>query len=588
MQEQSSQNSSTTTSSSSSSNDAVNNLESNGHVLNGNTENGVTALNNVAPINLSKTDQDIVRLIGQYLKIVGLGKTADHLVEESGCILEHNSATKFRQYVMCGDWIKADHYLQELQTLIERKHNNIVEMKFLLLEQKYLEYLEEGRVLEALHVLRNELTPLQYNTPRVHQLSSLMMCANSEELIRRSNWEGKGDVSRTRLIDRLQSYLPPQIMLPPRRLRCLLKQAVQYQADSCSCHDVAWRTDLDNISLLTDHDCGTDSFPVQTVQILSDHCDEVWFVKFSPDGLKLATGSKDTTVIIWDVDPQKNQVKMRRTLEGHTYGISFLQWSPDSKHLLVGGPEDCPNIWIWNVDEEKPPNIMSNSSEDSLTCGSFSADGTRFVTGGTRGQFYLCDLSGAVLESWDGVRVTGLAFRSDNKSILASDTHNRIRVYAIDNPRLDCTLVQEQFAIMTFVVNSTDRLALLNCSTQGLHLWDLEDKCLVRQFQGTTQGTYTIYSCFGGINESFIASGSEDSKVYIWHIKREEPLARLTGHSRTVNCVSWNPVYPSMLASASDDATVRIWAPRPSLDSNASNNEIDETSSCSSSSWNMT
>lgn len=61
-------------------------------------------------------------------------------------------------------------------------------MKFWLLEQKYLEFLEDSRVLEALHVLRNELTPLQYNTPRVHQLSSLMMCANSEELIRRSNW----------------------------------------------------------------------------------------------------------------------------------------------------------------------------------------------------------------------------------------------------------------------------------------------------------------------------------------------------------------------------------------------------------------
>lgn len=53
--------------------DAVNNLESNGHVLNGNTENGVTTLNNVVPVNLTKTDQDIVRLIGQYLKIVGLG-----------------------------------------------------------------------------------------------------------------------------------------------------------------------------------------------------------------------------------------------------------------------------------------------------------------------------------------------------------------------------------------------------------------------------------------------------------------------------------------------------------------------------------
>lgn len=56
-------------------------MESNGHVLNGNTENGVTTLNNVVPVNLTKTDQDIVRLIGQYLKIVGLGLVYAHSFE---------------------------------------------------------------------------------------------------------------------------------------------------------------------------------------------------------------------------------------------------------------------------------------------------------------------------------------------------------------------------------------------------------------------------------------------------------------------------------------------------------------------------
>lgn len=181
-------------------------------------------------------------------------------------------------------------------------------------------------------------------------------------------------------------------------------------------------------------------FPIQTVQVLNDHCDEVWYVKFSPDGLKLATGSKDTTVIIWDVDPLKNTVKLRRNLEGHSYGVSFFQWSSDSKHLLVGGPEDCPDAWIWNIEEEKVPIKMSHSGDDSLTCASFSPDGTRFVTGGIRGQFYLCDLNGTIVESWDGVRVTSLSFRNDNKTILASDTHNRIRSYSVDNPRLDCTL----------------------------------------------------------------------------------------------------------------------------------------------------
>jgi WD repeat-containing protein 26 len=52
-----------------------------------------------------------------------------------------------------------------------------------------------------------------------------------------------------------------------------------------------------------------------------------------------------------------------------------------------------------------------------------------------------------------------------------------------------------------------------------------------------------------------------DNKVYIWHIKQEVPIATLEGHTRTVNCVSWNPVHHEMLASVSDDNTVRIWGP---------------------------
>jgi hypothetical protein len=44
-------------------------------------------------------------------------------------------------------------------------------MKFLLLEQKYLELLEDGKAFDALHCLRNELTPMKYDTDRVHELS---------------------------------------------------------------------------------------------------------------------------------------------------------------------------------------------------------------------------------------------------------------------------------------------------------------------------------------------------------------------------------------------------------------------------------
>ncbi|XP_059838549.1 WD repeat-containing protein 26 isoform X3 [Hypanus sabinus] len=465
---------------------------------------------------LSQVDEDVIRLIGQHLHSLGLNQTVDLLMQESGCCLEHSSATKFRNHVMEGEWEKAENDLNELKSLVHSPHV-IVKMKFLLLQQKYLEYLEDGKVLEALQVLRCELTPLKYNTERIHILSGYLMCSHTDDLRAKAEWEGKGTVSRSKLLDKLQMYLPPSVMLPPRRLQTLLRQAVELQRDRCLYHNTKLDGNLDSMSLLIDHVCSRKQFPCYTQQILTEHCNEVWFCKFSNDGSKLATGSKDTTVIIWQVDP---------TGELRTK--------------------------------------MSQSHEDSLTSVAWNSDGKRFVTGGQRGQFYQCDLEGNLLDSWEGVRVQCLWYLNDGKTVLASDTHQRIRGYNFED-LTDRNIVQEDHPIMSFTVSKNGRFALLNVATQGVHLWDLQDRVLVRKYQGVTQGFYTIHSCFGGNNEDFIASGSEDHKVYIWHKRSELPIAELTGHTRTVNCVSWNPQVPSMMASASDDGTVRIWGPAPIL-----------------------
>uniref|UniRef100_A0A8C3XVI7 WD repeat-containing protein 26 n=1 Tax=Chelydra serpentina TaxID=8475 RepID=A0A8C3XVI7_CHESE len=518
---------------------------------------------------LSQSDEDVIRLIGQHLHGLGLNQTVDLLMQESGCRLEHPSATKFRNHVMEGEWDKAENDLNELKPLVHSPHaivlGIIVRMKFLLLQQKYLEYLEDGKVLEALQVLRCELTPLKYNTDRIHVLSGYLMCSHAEDLRAKAEWEGKGTASRSKLLDKLQTYLPPSVMLPPRRLQNLLRQAVELQRDRCLYHNTKLDNNLDSVSLLIDHVCSRKQFPCYTQQILTEHCNEVWFCKFSNDGTKLATGSKDTTVIIWQVDPDTHQLKLLKTLEGHAYGVSYIAWSPDDNYLVACGPDDCSELWLWNVQTGELRTKMSQSHEDSLTSVAWNPDGKRFVTGGQRGQFYQCDLDGNLLDSWEGVRVQCLWCLSDGKTVLASDTHQRIRGYNFED-LTDRNIVQEDHPIMSFTISKNGRLALLNVATQGVHLWDLQDRVLVRKYQGVTQGFYTIHSCFGGHNEDFIASGSEDHKVYIWHKRSELPIAELTGHTRTVNCVSWNPQIPSMMASASDDGTVRIWGPAPFID----------------------
>uniref|UniRef100_A0A8C5L637 WD repeat-containing protein 26 n=1 Tax=Jaculus jaculus TaxID=51337 RepID=A0A8C5L637_JACJA len=508
---------------------------------------------------LSQSDEDVIRLIGQHLNGLGLNQTVDLLMQESGCRLEHPSATKFRNHVMEGDWDKAENDLNELKPLVHSPHaivvrgaleisqtllGIIVRMKFLLLQQKYLEYLEDGKVLEALQVLRCELTPLKYNTERIHVLSGYLMCSHAEDLRAKAEWEGKGAASRSKLLDKLQTYLPPSVMLPPRRLQTLLRQAVELQRDRCLYHNTKLDNNLDSVSLLIDHVCSRRQFPCYTQQILTEHCNEVWFCKFSNDGTKLATGSKDTTVIIWQVDPDTHLLKLLKTLEGHAYGVSYIAWSPDDNYLVACGPDDCSELWLWNVQTGELRTKMSQSHEDSLTSVAWNPDGKRFVTGGQRGQFYQCDLDGNLLDSWEGVRVQCLWCLSDGKTVLASDTHQRIRGYNFED-LTDRNIVQEDHPIMSFTISKNGRLALLNVATQVCSL-TISVKYL-------TPGTEILVPIY-------------DHKVYIWHKRSELPIAELTGHTRTVNCVSWNPQISSMMASASDDGTVRIWGPAPFID----------------------
>lgn len=155
-----------------------------------------------------------------------------------------------------------------------------------------------------------------------------------------------GENARRDLMERLQRFLPPSIMLPPKRLTTLLEQAAVHQAKSCLFHNKVGSPfyGLDSSFLSVDHSCSKQDFPCETMQVLTEHCEEVWYCKWSPNGLKLASGSKDTSVIIWDFDPKSLKLTLSRNLEPHAHGASFFAWSPDSTKLAVCGPEDCEEV----------------------------------------------------------------------------------------------------------------------------------------------------------------------------------------------------------------------------------------------------
>jgi WD40 repeat protein len=83
---------------------------------------------------------------------------------------------------------------------------------------------------------------------------------------------------------------------------------------------------------------------------------------------------------------------------------------------------------------------------------------------------------------------------------------------------------------------------------------------LINEYRWHAQSEFMIRSSFGGASETFVVSGSEDSKIYIWRRNgNAEKLHMLQAHQRgCVNAIAWNPGEPGMFASAGDDASIRM------------------------------
>ena len=93
----------------------------------------------------------------------------------------------------------------------------------------------------------------------------------------------------------------------------------------------------------------------------------------------------------------------------------------------------------------------------------------------------------------------------------------------------------------------------------GLLCWHVEDRRVLASYEGHMQEQYMIQPCFGGHDDVFVVSGSEDAQIFLWHRETGCPGAILKGHHDTVNAVAWNPADPHVFVSASDDSTLRVW-----------------------------
>jgi len=261
--------------------------------------------------------------------------------------------------------------------------------------------------------------------------------------------------------------------------------------------------------------CDRANFPLRPVEELSGHTGEVWDVKFSFDGQKLATCGSDGFLIIFDVptwgrlwrlplgDPEPNTQKGK--------GICSLAWSPDNTKIVTCGQDK--KARIWHASNGSLIRTINRFGEPVSSC-AWAPDGRTFVTGCLDKEKNLVQWtdSGELVYDWGrSHRIQDLAISPDGNRLIAMDHNNQVHVYNLLTKGYIYSTDFES-RLSSIEISADSRFLLVNRTDGEAQLYDLESRSVVKKYTGAKGGEYVIRASFGGANESFVVAGSEDGR----------------------------------------------------------------------------
>jgi hypothetical protein len=123
----------------------------------------------------------------------------------------------------------------------------------------------------------------------------------------------------------------------------------------------------------------------KSIATLKGHTERIKSVAFSPDGSILASSSVDSTIRLWDTETHE----IIGTLKGHTRSVPRIIFSPDGSILASAGADGTVRIW----DPLTEQVLATLDNEFHLRSIAFNPDGSMLVAGTEDGIARLWDLT---------------------------------------------------------------------------------------------------------------------------------------------------------------------------------------------------
>ena len=305
------------------------------------------------------------------------------------------------------------------------------------------------------------------------------------------------------------------------------------------------------------------SVKLETV-VQKGHNAAVKAVAISPDGKYIATGSRDKSAKVWDVESGREL----RSYLGHQHTVNGVEFSPDGKLLATSSADNTAKLWDVLTGKEL---FSTPDDKEYLTDVAISPNGQYLVCGGYGDSAQVWEIGSKSLvvkipvsaDKGSGYGIN-IAFSPDGKWLAFGEDNKTANVYATNNWKLTYTFKPEQGwcgGCGTMVSFSPDSKLL---ARQGLNssveVFDLQTGKSVKTYGDEFKQIAGV--AFSPDGKTLMAAG--DMQILQWDVQSKKSKIKFTTSDKDDVNEAIYSTDGKLILTASNDNTATAWQ---SLDS---------------------